>query len=62
VKQKLIALGWVDVQGRSLPWQHWQEKRHRQAVSYWRDESRRIEPIYNVLGGYRMYNRGTKAA
>ena len=51
ITAKLLTLGWVDAQGRSLSWRHWKEnKKPRQAVAYLRNEKgKKPTPIYSFL-------------
>jgi hypothetical protein len=57
VNNKLVQLGWIDAQGRSLLWTHWQEKRNRVPVAYWSDGIGRPKPIY-MAGLYKKEKGG----
>ena len=54
---RLIQWGWIDPQGRSLSWRHWQRKPHRVPVAYWRDKAGKLTPIYDIQPSQVMVRR-----
>jgi hypothetical protein len=47
-REKLIQFGWVDEHGSSLSWRHWQHRKHRIAVSYWRNTVGKLQPTFYI--------------
>lgn len=58
ITNKLIQWGWIDAEGRSLTWQHWNaNKKPRQAVAYMRNDKGTLMPLYNFLQRDSMLRR-----